>query len=84
MEAPAAVGGRALVFIGFMGAGQDDGGARGGRRRSGARAVDSDHLLEARLGQPIEDYFAAHGEAAFRAAGGAGRVRAARRARPGR
>ncbi len=70
MEATAAVarpGGRALVFIGFMGAGKTT-AARAAAGAIGARAADSDHLLEARLGMPIEAYFAAHGEAAFRAA----------------
>ena len=61
-----AVGGRALVFIGFMGAGKTT-AARAAAAALGARAVDSDQLLEERLGQRIEDYFAAHGEAAFRA-----------------
>ena len=66
MEAPAAVGERALVFIGFMGAGKTT-AARAAAAALGARSVDSDHLLEAKIGQPIEDYFAAHGEASFRA-----------------
>jgi shikimate kinase/3-dehydroquinate synthase len=66
VEAQAAVGERALVFIGFMGAGKTT-AARAAAAALGARAVDSDHLLEERLGQPIEDYFAAHGEASFRA-----------------
>ena len=65
MEAAAAVGGRALVFIGFMGAGKTT-AARAAAAALGARAVDSDALLEERLGQPIEDYFAAEGESAFR------------------
>ena len=32
----------------------------------GVEAVDSDHLLEQRLGSSIEDYFGSHGERAFR------------------
>ncbi len=65
MEAQAPVDGRALVFIGFMGAGKTT-AARAAASVLGARAIDSDHLLEEQLGQPIEDYFAEHGEAAFR------------------
>jgi shikimate kinase/3-dehydroquinate synthase len=66
VEATAAVGERALVFIGFMGAGKTT-AARAAASALGARAVDSDQLLEERVGKRIEDYFAAHGEAAFRA-----------------
>ena len=61
----ALVGEPALVFIGFMGAGKTT-AARAAADALGGRAVDSDAVLEQRLGQPIEDYFAAHGEAAFR------------------
>lgn len=35
-------------------------------RQLGLTFVDSDHAIEARLGVPIRDYFAQHGEAAFR------------------
>jgi shikimate kinase len=35
-------------------------------RQLGLRYVDSDHEIEARLGMPIREYFAAQGEAAFR------------------
>jgi shikimate kinase / 3-dehydroquinate synthase len=56
-----------LVFIGFMGAGKTS-AARAAGAALGARAVDSDHVLEERLGCSIEDYFAAHGERAFRSA----------------
>src|SRR5919206_2922468 len=59
MEAPA------LVFIGFMGAGKTT-GARAAAAALGARAVDADRLLEERLGTSIDDYFATHGERAFR------------------
>jgi shikimate kinase/3-dehydroquinate synthase len=56
----------ALVFIGFMGAGKTS-AARAAAGALGARAIDADHEIERRLGTPIEDYFASHGEAAFRA-----------------
>src|SRR3954454_3318499 len=57
----------ALVFIGFMGAGKTT-GARAAAAGLGVRAVDTDRELEARLGTSIEDYFASHGERAFREA----------------
>jgi len=50
-----------------MGAGKTS-AARAAGAALGARAVDSDHMLEERLGCSIEDYFAAHGERAFRSA----------------
>ena len=50
-----------------MGAGKTS-AARAAGAALGARAVDSDHVLEERLGSSIEDYFASHGERAFRAA----------------
>jgi len=56
---------RALVFIGFMGAGKTT-AARAAAAALGGRAVDSDTVVEERLGQRIDDYFAAHGEGAFR------------------
>ena len=59
METPA------LVFIGFMGAGKTT-GARAAAAALGVRAVDTDRELEQRLGTSIEDYFASHGERAFR------------------
>jgi shikimate kinase / 3-dehydroquinate synthase len=55
----------ALVFIGFMGAGKTS-AARAAAGALGARAVDADREIERRLGTSIEEYFAAHGEAAFR------------------
>jgi shikimate kinase/3-dehydroquinate synthase len=67
MEAPASLDGRALVFIGFMGAGKTS-AARAAAAALGARAVDADHVLVERLGSSIEDYFATHGERAFREA----------------
>jgi shikimate kinase/3-dehydroquinate synthase len=60
MEAPT------LVFIGFMGAGKTS-AARAAAGLIGVRAVDADHELEERLGTTIEEHFASHGEAAFRA-----------------
>jgi len=35
-------------------------------RQLGLQFVDSDHEIEARIGMPIRDYFASHGESAFR------------------
>ena len=61
METPA------LVFIGFMGAGKTT-GARAAAAALGVRAIDTDRELEQRLGTSIEDYFASHGERAFREA----------------
>jgi len=48
-----------------MGAGKTS-AARAAAAALGARAVDSDHVLEERLGSSIEDYFTSHGERAFR------------------
>ncbi|HSD80399.1 MAG TPA: bifunctional shikimate kinase/3-dehydroquinate synthase, partial [Solirubrobacteraceae bacterium] len=56
----------ALVLTGFMGAGKST-AAAGAAAALGTEAVDTDALLEQRLGGPIDAYFAAHGEAAFRA-----------------
>jgi shikimate kinase / 3-dehydroquinate synthase len=61
MEAPA------LVFIGFMGAGKTT-GARAAAAALGVRAMDTDRALEERLGSSIDEYFASHGERAFREA----------------
>ncbi len=57
---------RALVFIGFMGAGKSTAAAEVARAL-GVDAQDSDRLLEERLGHPIAREFELHGEAAFRA-----------------
>ena len=57
--------GRALVFIGFMGAGKTS-AARAVAAELGAAAVDSDVVIEQRLGSSIEAFFATHGERAFR------------------
>ena len=55
----------ALVFIGFMGAGKSL-AARSAAAALNVGSVDSDALLEQRLGASIESYFASHGERAFR------------------
>ena len=57
---------RALVLVGFMGAGKST-GARALAAELGAEPLDSDHELERRLGEPIESYFDREGEVAFRA-----------------
>ena len=67
MEAQAPVDGRALVFIGFMGAGKTTAAraaARGARRARGRLRPRCSRSSSA---SRIEDYFAEHGEAAFRA-----------------
>src|SRR4029079_4158191 len=61
METPA------LVFIGFMGAGKTT-GARAAAAALGVKAMDTDRALEQRLGSSIDEYFASHGERAFREA----------------
>ncbi len=58
--------GQSLVFIGFMGAGKST-AAREAAAVLGVAAVDTDDLVEARIGMPIAEHFAAHGEEAFRA-----------------
>ena len=62
----AAVTSRALVLVGFMGAGKTT-AARAVAKALGVEAVDADELLEARLGMPIARFFDERGEAAFRA-----------------
>jgi shikimate kinase/3-dehydroquinate synthase len=68
MEAQAVAGAsrRALVFIGFMGAGKTS-AARAAAGLLDTRAVDADHEIERTLGSSIESHFATHGEASFRA-----------------
>jgi shikimate kinase/3-dehydroquinate synthase len=61
----AGAGARALVFVGFMGAGKSS-AARAVAAELGVRAVDSDRELEQSFGEPIEAFFDRHGEAAFR------------------
>jgi shikimate kinase/3-dehydroquinate synthase len=65
MTTPALDG--AIVCIGFMGAGKST-AARGAAESLGTEAVDVDHVIEERLGKPIERVFAEDGEHAFRAA----------------
>jgi len=56
---------RALVFVGFMGAGKSN-AARTVGAVLGEPAHDSDRLLEDRLGESIESFFDREGEAEFR------------------
>jgi shikimate kinase/3-dehydroquinate synthase len=65
VEAAPALDTGCLVFIGFMGAGKSLAARTAGAAMS-VEAVDSDTLLEQRLGSSIEDYFGSHGERAFR------------------
>ncbi|HET9163084.1 MAG TPA: bifunctional shikimate kinase/3-dehydroquinate synthase [Solirubrobacterales bacterium] len=55
----------AIVFIGFMGAGKST-AAAAAARDAGVDAVDTDTLLERRLGTTIDEFFAANGEEEFR------------------
>ncbi len=57
---------RALVFIGFMGAGKSTAAAEVAAAL-GVEALDSDLLLEASMGHSIAREFELHGEQAFRA-----------------
>jgi shikimate kinase/3-dehydroquinate synthase len=57
---------RALVFVGFMGAGKST-AARTAADALGAEGLDTDELLEAELGESISSFFVREGEAAFRA-----------------
>jgi shikimate kinase len=54
-----------LSLVGMPGCGKSTVG-RHLARHLGLRFVDSDHEVEVRLGMPIREYFASHGEAAFR------------------
>ena len=56
---------RALVFVGFMGAGKST-AARAAARALGAEPLDTDAMLEAELGEPIEAFFDREGERPFR------------------
>jgi shikimate kinase / 3-dehydroquinate synthase len=58
---------RALVFVGFMGAGKTT-VAGEVAAALGVQALDSDRLLEEQLGHSIAEEFRAHGETSFRAA----------------
>jgi shikimate kinase/3-dehydroquinate synthase len=57
---------RAVVLVGFMGAGKSTVAAELAGAL-GAAPLDSDRLLEERLGRSIAEEFTLHGEAAFRA-----------------
>jgi len=67
VEAARGLDGRALVFVGTLGAGHS-GAARAAAAAVGVRAVESDAVLEQRLGEPLDAYFASHGERALEAA----------------
>jgi shikimate kinase / 3-dehydroquinate synthase len=58
---------RVVAMIGFMGAGKST-AARSAAAALGSSPVDVDHVVEERLGKPIERVFAEDGEGAFRAA----------------
>jgi shikimate kinase/3-dehydroquinate synthase len=60
-------GDRAVVFVGFMGAGKST-AARSAAKALEREMLDADRLLEQRLGKPIERIFAEDGEPVFRAA----------------
>jgi shikimate kinase len=65
-ELNALLGGRPIVLVGMMGAGKTTVGRRLAVRL-GRRFVDSDEEVEKAAGMAIEDIFASHGEADFRA-----------------
>jgi shikimate kinase/3-dehydroquinate synthase len=57
----------AFVLVGFMGAGKSSGARKlAAELGGGVEALDSDKLLEAELGEPIEAFFDREGEAVFR------------------
>jgi shikimate kinase/3-dehydroquinate synthase len=58
--------GRALVFVGFMGAGKTS-AARRLAKRFGMDVTDADAAIAEHIGMPIDRCFAEQGEAAFRA-----------------
>src|SRR5690348_11331420 len=60
------IGRRPIVLIGMMGAGKTTVGRRLAAKL-GRRFVDSDEEVEKAAGMTIEEIFAAHGEADFRA-----------------
>jgi 3-dehydroquinate synthetase/shikimate kinase len=62
----ARIAGGALVLVGFMGAGKST-SARALAAGLGVEAIDSDHVIEQRLGERLESYFDREGEHAFRA-----------------
>jgi shikimate kinase/3-dehydroquinate synthase len=57
--------GRALVLVGFMGAGKST-AARTLAAELGVQALDSDREVERELGEPIDQFFDREGEQAFR------------------
>jgi shikimate kinase/3-dehydroquinate synthase len=63
---PGACQRRALVFVGFMGAGKSS-AARSVAAELNAEPLDSDRELERELGEPLEQFFDREGEHAFRA-----------------
>jgi len=63
---PRAPEGRALVFVGFMGAGKTT-AARRLARTLGLQVTDADAVIAEHIGMPIDRCFAEQGEAAFRA-----------------
>src|SRR6187549_2765002 len=65
-ELVALLAGRPIVLVGMMGAGKTTVGRRLAARL-GRHFVDSDEEVEKAAGMTIEDIFAAHGEADFRA-----------------
>jgi len=68
-DGPAAAAGgprRALVFVGFMGAGKSS-AARSAAAALNCEPLDSDRELERELGEPLETFFDREGEHAFRA-----------------
>jgi shikimate kinase len=65
-ELNALLGGRPIVLVGMMGAGKTTVGRRLAARL-GRHFVDSDEEVEKAAGMTIEDIFASHGEADFRA-----------------
>jgi shikimate kinase/3-dehydroquinate synthase len=68
VEAPrAAAPAKAIVLIGFMGAGKSTAAAELAAAL-GVKALDSDRLLEERFGHPVAREFELSGEQAFRAA----------------
>ena len=58
--------GGAVVIVGFMGAGKTP-AARALASARGRAAIDSDRLIEQRVGRTVADFFERDGEAAFRA-----------------
>ena len=57
--------GKALVLIGFMGAGKSAAGRRVAQE-TGWQRFDTDEMIVRRFGMSVDAIFAAHGESAFR------------------